>query len=101
MPVDGDAADVELLQVEVEPRQVLRGLGGDDRESLEPVAGRVIREAQVVVLRVVAAVAFEREVRVADAGRARRELPETFTLVFLPWRGMRRRGRLRRDEAVG
>jgi hypothetical protein len=70
-----------LLEIEVKPRQVLRRLGSDDRQPLEPVGSRVIREAEVVVLSVVAAVALEREVRIAEARCARLKRSVTLALV--------------------
>ena len=66
-------AVVEPDEVQVERRQRLCRLGSDLRRALQHVGGRVVADGEVVVVDVVAAVAVEREVRVADAGRARRE----------------------------
>ena len=65
--VHAHRADLELLQVEVQARQVLGGARPDDHGAVQPVGRRVVGEAQVVVPDVVAAVAFQREVGVADA----------------------------------
>ena len=65
--VDSDGGDVELLEVEVEARQVLRSARRDHGKAVEPVRRRVVREREVVVLGVVATVALQWEVRVADA----------------------------------
>ena len=69
-----DPLDCELLEVEIEAREILRRPRRDLVQRVQPIGGRVVREAQVVVLDVVAPVAFEREVRIADAGRAGRVL---------------------------
>jgi hypothetical protein len=42
LPIDVHALDLELLQVEVEAREVLRRSRGDLVESVEPVRGRVV-----------------------------------------------------------
>ncbi len=102
--VDGHRGHVELLQVEVEARQILRGARGDHREALEPVRRRVVRERQVVVLRVVAPVALQREIRVAYAGVAR--LVVGATVAVAPGLRVRRatrgaRGRLGRRHISG
>lgn len=69
--VDLHAAHVQPDQVEVEAAQALDGRGPDRRLPLEAVARRVVRDVQVVVADVIAAVAVTGVVRVADAGRPR------------------------------
>src|SRR5262249_33379038 len=69
--VDGDAGDLQAREVEVEAVEPLGGAGGEDRLAVQVPGGGVVAERQVVVADVVAAVAAEREVGVAGAGRAR------------------------------
>jgi hypothetical protein len=71
--VDAHRLDVESLQVEVERREVLRRDGLDRRDTLEHVGRRVVGDIEVVMAHVVAAIAIEREVRVAGTRRPRRE----------------------------
>ena len=71
--VDRHAADVQPAQVEIEAREVLGRAGGDHRARRERVVARLEVEPQGVVADVVAAVAGEREERIAGARGARRE----------------------------
>jgi len=73
------------LQIQVEPREPLRGARLDDHRRVDLVAARVVAEAEVVVADVEPAVAEQREVRIADPGRT----------------GRARRLRERRDTGVG
>ena len=70
--VDLDRVDGQPLEVEVEARQALGRAGANRRLALEDVRVRVVRDFQVVVAGVVAAVPVEREVRVARPRRSRR-----------------------------
>ena len=72
--VHGQGAKAQPDEVEVERRQVLRCVRLDRRDAGQLVGGRVVRDGQVVVLDVVAAIPVAREVRVTDPGAAGREL---------------------------
>ena len=65
--------DVEAAEVEVEAGQVLGRGRSDDRGPAQQVLRRLVVEGQVVVADVVPAVPREREERIAETGRARRE----------------------------
>ncbi len=64
-----DRADGHPLEVEVEGREVLQRPGREQRGAGQHVGGGVVGQVEVVLLDLVPAVAVEREVRVADAGR--------------------------------
>jgi hypothetical protein len=61
--------EIQPDEVEVEARQVLRRARGDARMTHEPSGARVVADLEPVALDVVAAVAVEREVAVADPCR--------------------------------
>jgi hypothetical protein len=67
-----DPLDRELLEVEIEAREILRRPRRDLVKRVQPIGGRVIRQAQVVMLDVITPVALKREVWIADTGRAGR-----------------------------
>jgi len=67
-----DVAHLEPDEVEIEAAEVLCGPGANRRVPLEPVGGRVVRDVEVVMADVVAAIAVSREVGIADARRSRR-----------------------------
>ena len=71
--VDDEAADRHAVEVEVEAVEVGGRRGGDDRRRRPDVRRRVVGAGDVVVPDVVAAVAGERVVAVADARGASRE----------------------------
>ena len=58
--------DLEAAQVEIEAGEILRRRRGDDGLAVEHVGARVVRELEVVVGDVVAAVARVREERIAE-----------------------------------
>ena len=68
--VDPDRADGQALEVEVEPAERLGRPGRDRRHPGEAVRRRVIRHLQQIVSDVVAAVAVQRVVVVAEARSA-------------------------------
>ena len=76
-------------EIEVERGQVLGGRGLDRGLADQHVSVRVVADVEVVVLDVIAAVAVEREVRVADPGGTGRERSG--------WRGERDPRRQQRD----
>ena len=69
LPVDQQPRDLEATQVQIESRQVLGGGGADGRRAVQVVGCRIVAEPQRVVGDVVAAVAGQREERVAEPRR--------------------------------
>jgi hypothetical protein len=91
--VDLDGSDGEAFEVEVEAGQVLGGTCADRGYPGQDIGGRVVPHLERVVLDVVAAVTVQREVRIAGARRARRELWSS--LAAGRGTGQRHRGRQR------
>ncbi len=73
MTADRDRVDVQSDEVEIEAGEVLRRRRRDRGNPVDVIRRRVIGDVERVVPDVVAAVAREREVRVADPRRARVE----------------------------
>ena len=73
--VDLDGPDFEPVEVEVEARKVLCRSRLDRGSAVQDIGRRVVRDVEVVMRSVVSTVAGEREVRIADPGRAGRNPP--------------------------